>query len=171
MSKQIRGSRRLAIIQRWLQGHDDENYEVLPTRTEGKYIIRERKKPVIESNDDELTNDSNNEATDDESDNEQTKPTRHRRTKTNDPTINYEILDELKRLGEEMKINRQRKEQKQLMKEVFRKQMNKQYQQPQYYDVQQSNLSYNDYSNENNIGENIEATIPRRRNNIFADMA
>ncbi|KAK8858343.1 hypothetical protein M9Y10_013446 [Tritrichomonas musculus] len=57
------------------------------------------------------------------------------------------------------------------MKEVFRKQMNKQYQQPQYYDVQQSNLSYNDFSNENNIGENIEATVPRRRNNIFADMA
>ena len=57
-----------------------------------------------------------------------------------------------------MKINRQRKEQKQLMKEVFRKQMNKQYQQP--------SISYNDYSN-----ENIEATIPRRRNNIFADMA
>ena len=163
MSKQIRGSKRLAIIQRWLQGHDDENYEVLPTRTEGKYIVRERKKPVIESNDDELTNDSNNEATDDESDDEQTKPIRHRRTKTNDPTINYEILDELKRLGEEMKINRQRKEQKQLMKEVFRKQMNKQYQQP--------SISYNDYSNENNINENIEATIPRRRNNIFADMA
>ncbi|KAK8847176.1 hypothetical protein M9Y10_019759 [Tritrichomonas musculus] len=163
MSKQIRGSRRLAIIQRWLQGHDDENYEVLPTRTEGRYIVRERKKPVIESNDDEPTNDSNNEATDDESDNEQTKPTRHRRTKTNDPTIDYEILNELKQLGEEMKMNRQRKEQKQLMKEVFRKQMNKQYQQP--------SISYNDYSNENNIGENIEATVPRRRNNIFADMA
>ena len=163
MSKYIKGSKRLAIIQRWLQGHDDENYEVLPTRTEGKYIVRERKKPVIESNDDELTNDSNNEATDDESDNEQTKPTRHRRTKTNDPTIDYEILNELKQLGEEMKINRQRKEQKQLMKEVFRKQMNKQYQQP--------SISYNDYSNENNINENIEATVPRRRNNIFADMA
>ena len=163
MSKQIRGSKRLAIIQRWLQGHDDENYEVLPTRTEGKYIVRERKKPVIESNDDEPTNDSNNEATDDESDDEQTKPTRHRRTKTNDPTINYEILNDLKQLGEEMKMNRQRKEQKQLMKEVFRKQMNKQYQQP--------SISYNGFSNENNINENIEATIPRRRNNIFADMA
>lgn len=163
MSKQIRGSKRLAIIQRWLQGHDDENYEVLPTRTEGKYIVRERKKPVIESNDDDITNESNdNEATDDDYEEPQI-PTRHRRTKTNDPTINYEILDELKRLGEEMKINRQRKEQKQLMKEVFRKQMNKQYQQP--------SISYNDYSNENNINENIEATIPRRRNNIFADMA
>ena len=159
MSKQIRGSKRLVIIQRWLQGHDDENYEVLPTRTEGRYIVRERKKPVIESTDDEPTN----EATDDESDDEQTKPIRHRRTKTNDPTIDYEILNELKQLGEEMKINRQRKEQKQLMKEVFRKQMNKQYQQP--------SISYNDYSNENNINENIEATIPRRRNNIFADMA
>ena len=162
MSKQIRGSKRLAIIQRWLQGHDDENYEVLPTRTEGRYIVRERKKPVIESNDD-TTNESNNEATDDESDDELTKPIRHRRTKTNDPTIDYEILNELKQLGEEMKINRQRKEQKQLMKEVFRKQMNKQYQQP--------SISYNDYSNENNINENIEATIPRRRNNIFVDMA
>ena len=154
MSKQIRGSKRLAIIQRWLQGHDDENYEVLPTRTEGRYIVRERKKPVIESNDDDTTNDDYE---------ERTKPTRHRRTKTNDPTIDYEILNELKQLGEEMKMNRQRKEQKQLMKEVFRKQMNKQYQQP--------SISYNDYSNENNINENIEATIPRRRNNIFADMA
>ena len=107
-------------------------------------------------------NQNDNEATDDE-DEEQTKPTRHRKTKTKDPTIDYEILNELKQLGEQMKMNRQRKEQKQLMKEVFRKQMNKHYQQPP--------ISYNDYSNENNINENIEATIPHRRNNIFADMA
>ncbi|KAK8858342.1 hypothetical protein M9Y10_013445 [Tritrichomonas musculus] len=94
MSKQIRGSKRLAIIQRWLQGHDDENYEVLPTRTEGRYIVRERKKPVIESNDDTTNESNDDEATDDESDEEPIKPTRHRRTKTNDPTIDYEILNE-----------------------------------------------------------------------------
>ena len=61
------------------------------------------------------TNESNDDgATDDDYEEPQT-PIRHRRTKTNDPTIDYEILNELKQLGEEMKMNRQCKEQKQLM--------------------------------------------------------
>lgn len=41
----LRGTKRLAIIQKWLNGHEDENYEVWPTRKEGKYIVkRERER-------------------------------------------------------------------------------------------------------------------------------
>mgnify|MGYP001141459895 CR=1 FL=1 len=35
----IRGSKRLKIIQNYLNGREDPAYEVLPTRKEGKYIV------------------------------------------------------------------------------------------------------------------------------------
>ena len=46
MSKHLTGSKRLAIIQRWINGHDDPNWEVLPTRREGKYIVKKRTEPL-----------------------------------------------------------------------------------------------------------------------------
>ena len=55
----LRGTKRLAIIQKWLNGHEDENYEVLPTRKEGKYIVKKREKKLDEKADDEKESDSN----------------------------------------------------------------------------------------------------------------
>ena len=42
MTQYIKGTKRLAIIKRWLQGIDDPEYDVLPTRKEGKYIVKKR---------------------------------------------------------------------------------------------------------------------------------
>ena len=39
MTKHVTGMKRNQIIQRWLQGIDDEEYEVFPTKKEGKYIV------------------------------------------------------------------------------------------------------------------------------------
>ena len=40
----IRGCKRLAIINKWLRGIDDEDYDVFPTKIEGKYIVKPRDK-------------------------------------------------------------------------------------------------------------------------------
>ena len=40
MTKYVTGMKRNQIIQRWLQGIDDEQYEVFPTKKEGKYIVK-----------------------------------------------------------------------------------------------------------------------------------
>lgn len=46
----IRGTKRLAIIQKWLRGQDDPDFEVLPTRKEGKYIVKRRDKSDSKTN-------------------------------------------------------------------------------------------------------------------------
>lgn len=42
-SKYVRGVKRNQIIQRWLQGIEDPEYEVFPTKKEGKYIVKLRR--------------------------------------------------------------------------------------------------------------------------------
>ena len=59
----VRGSKRKQLIERWLQGEEDENYEVLPTRTEGRFIVKHRKTP-LKTSADPLTSAENQEAFD-----------------------------------------------------------------------------------------------------------
>ena len=40
--------RRQEIINNWLEGKESEDYDVIPTHTEGKYILRPKKKAVEE---------------------------------------------------------------------------------------------------------------------------
>lgn len=40
--------RRQEIINNWLEGKESEDYDVIPTHTEGKYILRPKKKSVEE---------------------------------------------------------------------------------------------------------------------------
>ena len=42
MSNNIRGLKRQEIIDNWLNGVEDPNFEVVPTRAEGKYIVKQR---------------------------------------------------------------------------------------------------------------------------------
>ena len=49
MSKQIRGSKRLKLIQNYLKGIEDEEFEVMPSKIEGKYFVRKRKEPLKSS--------------------------------------------------------------------------------------------------------------------------
>ena len=44
MSTRIRGKKREELINNWLQGKDDDEFDVIPTKNEGKYIIRHKTK-------------------------------------------------------------------------------------------------------------------------------
>ena len=194
----LKGSKRLAVIHRWLNGIDDPNYEVLPTRKEGKYIVKKRvservrstpessyeglhsnpattsyeldSKPEVTTTEDTVQPDVEEHNTtepddNDISNNEQEEqeqppskqppvkqapskhtpskqppikpapikqpPTKQPRSKPTstmhyDPTVNLEILEQLKLLGDEIRSKRERREQKQLINHVLDKRMRKQ---------------------------------------------
>ena len=76
----LRGSKRLAIIQNWLNGKEDDNWEVLPTKKDGKYIVKAREsmpKPAKTSKKDlqVLDNDIDNDIDDDNDDDNSTQTT------------------------------------------------------------------------------------------------
>ena len=141
----LRGSKRLSIIQNWLNGKDDDDWEVLPTKKDGKYIVRERQsmpKPAKTSKKDlqvpQDNNTDNNDNTNDNDNNEsdnvpikrvvpQQQTIKHIKSKHKniDPTVNLQILEQLKLLGSEIKYERERKQQKQLIKNQINKQLNK----------------------------------------------
>lgn len=193
MTQYIKGTKRLAIIKRWLQGIDDPEYDVLPTRKEGKYIVKKREtnittKPEIDDTN-EPENDDTNEIdksieqdniTDETIEKEPIKPIAKKQpkqvkkttTKTitqsipkqvakqstyegtqfhpnhvYDGTVNLEILEQLKLLGDEIRGKRERKEQKQLIKHVVEKQLSKKNPQALEY-VQSQEDDYDYYSEE-----------------------
>ena len=148
MTKHVTGMKRNQIIQRWLQGIDDEEYEVFPTKKEGKYIVKQRKQPLIRrdkssDNLNEMADSSGNSGgnlTDNCISNAAAglagnsmfvqptiTPPRQRETQHtyHDSTINLEILEQLRSLGEEMRSNRFKKEQKQYIKHVINKELTK----------------------------------------------
>ena len=135
MSNHLSGSKRLAVIQRWINGHDDPNWEVLPTRKEGKYIVKKRMTPIEEPQEspEELEETPESEVLEESPRKAKTPkvkvPKPKKVTESQDPTINLEILNQLKLLGEEMKLKREKKEQKRAIKEV----VNKQIRQPKAY--------------------------------------
>lgn len=139
--KYVRGVKRNQIIQRWLQGIEDPDYEVFPTKKEGKYIVKLRENMSV-SKVDKKSDDTMNSANDSEPADivttemktefkpefkptiKQNKP-RPRTTSSSDSTINLEILEQLRSLGEEIRNDRFKKEQKQYIKHVVNKELNK----------------------------------------------
>ena len=205
MSKRVPKSKRLQVINKWLRGIEDDVYEVYPTRTEGKYIVRPRKEPLVR------TSAASSEAvqeclsvTEPEPETEpelETKPECLSVAKPEclsvakpkikrppiiqpqyDPTINIEILNQLKLLGEEIKSKREKKEQKRMIKEVVHKQLTKprreinynytdpQYIQPPNIEPQQINeTECLSVTEPECLGETNRPTY-RRRNTIFSDI-
>lgn len=173
MANHVRGSKRLKIIQNYLNGKEDDDYEVFPTRTEGKYIVRPRKVSLTKEQPEPPQEQPHQEETQEEQEVEQLPPIPKVQHKPKpspiyDPTLSIEILNQLKMLGEEIKMKREKKEQKRMIKEVVQKQMMKpryNYTQPQY--VQEPNEVEQ---------EEVPAELPqiqppmRRRNNIFSDI-
>jgi hypothetical protein len=47
--RKLQGKRRTEVIEKWLKGEEDPEWQVRPTKTDGKYIISERK-PAVSSN-------------------------------------------------------------------------------------------------------------------------
>ena len=173
MTKYLKGSKRLAIIQRWLQGIDDPNYDVLPTKKEGKYIVKkkEQTQPVkqsIQTEDEpepEQQEDQEPEQKLEEPEPEQPPPVKPIRRPTRQPprapiqhnrigpqyvdsTVNLEILEQLKLLGDEIRTKRERKEQKQLIKQVVQKQLRTQPNEPRVVAKSKPVEEYEYYSDE-----------------------
>ena len=66
----IRGKKRQEYIQRWLNGEEDPEVEVMPTRVEGKYIVRPRgqkEETTVETTVTDTVNTSSNKDTEDSS--------------------------------------------------------------------------------------------------------
>ena len=145
-SKYVRGVKRNQIIQRWLQGIEDPEYEVFPTKKEGKYIVKLRETRLVDQTNNDVDKQSVDVdadkqsvdvANDVESETESTPPPpviKQRRPRTSsstipstrpDSTINLEILEQLRNLGEEIRNDRFKKEQKQYIKHVVNKELSK----------------------------------------------
>lgn len=176
MTQYVKGTKRLAIIKRWLQGIDDPDYDVLPTRKEGRYIVKKRScEPTSSEHQDDIVDnesDSNEDIpdNDDEDDSEHKQPKQlhnpirkqlhnpiHKQPKQQstsnsrtDSTVNLEILEQLKQLGNEIRGKRERKEQKQLIKHVVEKQLSKKKVRPEQCDKVEYNYEYDNEDNEDN---------------------
>ena len=135
-SKYVRGVKRNQIIQRWLQGIEDPEYEVFPTKKEGKYIVKLRETKLEDQTNIDVDKQSVDVTNDVESETESTPPPviKQRRPRTSsstipstrpDSTINLEILEQLRNLGEEIRNDRFKKEQKQYIKHVVNKELSK----------------------------------------------
>ena len=143
--KYVRGVKRNQIIQRWLQGIEDPLYEVFPTKKEGKYIVKPREIPIKneveephESVEVEELHESVEEPHESVEEPHEVEPTpvvklnkprsrtsSSRTTSSSDSTINLEILEQLRSLGEELRNDRFKKEQKQYIKQVVNKELSK----------------------------------------------
>ena len=179
MATHVRGSKRLKIIQNYLNGREDDEFEVFPTKKEGKYIVRKRTEPIAKPQVEPIVKPSVEPLVEPPTveppvveppvvEQPIAKP-KSTPQPIYDPTINIEILKQLKLLGEEMKSNREKKEQKRMIKEVVNKQMMKQprynYTQPQY--IQEPNEVEQEEPPE--MPPPIQQPL-RRRNNIFSDI-
>ena len=141
-SKYVRGVKRNQIIQRWLQGIEDPEYEVFPTKKEGKYIVKLRETRLVDQTNNDVDKQSVDVDVDKqsvdvdndvESETESTPPPpviKQRRPRTSsstipstrpDSTINLEILEQLRNLGEEIRNDRFKKEQKQYINKELSK--------------------------------------------------
>ena len=213
MTQYIKGTKRLAIIKRWLQGIDDPEYDVLPTRKEGKYIVKKRETNITTKQQNEQENDDSNDnanEVEDSNDNSITQdnitdetiekekwnssasepikpiakkqPKQVKKTSTKtitqsipkqvakqstlDSTVNLEILEQIKLLGDEIRGKRERKEQKQLIKHVVEKQLSKKKPQAQKY-LQSQEDDYDYYSEEEGTEFHESSTTKEQQQPIF----
>lgn len=147
MPSKIQGAKRQEVIEKWLNGEDDPDWQVNPTKTAGKYIIRPRKhedpQPDKEEQDEEGQEQEEKEE-DKESDEEpeekpkkaaakpkpkpKPKPQKIPKPypgKSSKPVFSdeyaVEILNELKSIGELKRQKVQKREQKKLVKNQIRK--------------------------------------------------
>ena len=147
----VRGKKRIELIKNFLNGNEDPDYEVIPTNTSGRFIVKHRQVNANEpSNEPSNVNMSGtNEPSNVNMSNFNESPNKPQNTTypygskepqgtaygslepedttcPYDPTISYQILEQLKLLGEEQKLKREKKEQKKLVKATIRKQLKKQ---------------------------------------------
>ena len=133
-----------------MNGEEDPDYEVLPTVTEGKYFVRPRREKARREKVSDRKSSNKKLYSEEEEINEENEVkseakhkdkkasvfeerTKHqaeqqprqqlRRDEFYDPTVTYQILEQLKLLGEEQRLKREKKEQKKLVKHQIRKEL------------------------------------------------
>ena len=148
----VRGKKRIELIKNFLNGNEDPDYEVIPTNTSGRFIVKHRQVNVNEpSNEPSNVNMSGtNEPSNVNMSNFNESPNKSQGTTCPygpkepqnttypygskepqgttcpyDPTISYQILEQLKLLGEEQMKKRSKKEQKKFVKRQIKKHLNK----------------------------------------------
>lgn len=148
----VRGKKRIELIKNFLNGNEDPDYEVIPTNTSGRFIVKHRQVNVNEpSNEPSNVNMSGtNEPSNVNMSNFNESPNKPQgatypygpkepqnttypygskepqgTTCPYDPTISYQILEQLKLLGEEQMKKRSKKEQKKFVKRQIKKHLNK----------------------------------------------
>lgn len=136
----IRGKKRQEYIEKWLRGEEDPEIEVIPTKNEGKYIVRPREQkepeqvlppatsasqPQQPQVSDKRLDDSSSYYSEYEEEEEKQEPVikRSKSKRINQNDIQLEILHQLRLLGEETIRKREKKERKKEMKHVVRKEM------------------------------------------------
>lgn len=197
MSKHLTGSKRLQVIQNWLNGRDDPDWDVLPTKKENKYIVKRRTEPLakstVESKEEPNKIEPQPELKEEEDIKEpepqpiiKQKPVKKQvinglqsDASSSNSDINFEILSELRALGQEMRMKREKKEQKKMIREVMNKELYKRNQYTQPLALQQESAKLPQYIQQPNELESDDEEpepvpprqqLSRRRNNIFSDI-
>ena len=122
----IRGKKREEYVREWLEGKENPDVEVIPTKKEGKYIVRERVKNSVAESEDQNTK-SQDEKTELNNTEKNTTPEPENNivpesdVKNNNPGIGLEILEQLKLLNEYKQKKLEKKAKKKEIKKVIRK--------------------------------------------------
>ena len=178
MTVSIRGKKRQEYIQRWLNGEEDPEVEVMPTRVEGKYIVRPRgqkEETTVETTVTDTVNTSSKDtedsssyyseyeeeeipASDEGSPRLSPEPVTPKRKgkKINQTDIQLEILHHLRIMGEEAIRKREKKERKREMKHVVRKEMSRS-------GSSMMRNSYYDYSDDDSDNEEVPPYYTNQR--------
>ena len=139
MTSPIRGRKRQEYIDNWLRGEEDPNIEVIPTRSEGKYIVRQKVTASEISNNnpaethntkEEDDNPDNTKEQDDnpdingESDKIDENPTIEKPVNNTiqlDQSLTMDILNQLKMINDERREKREKKEKKKQLRHAIHK--------------------------------------------------
>lgn len=131
----LQGNKRIEVIKKWLEGTEDPFWEVMPTKNENKFIVRQRKEPLIKNNIEENKIENNvennvekyDEPEIEEEDDFEKKPIKKQKNKKIKSSKildqNNQILEQLKLLGEEISKKKKDKELKKEIKKVIRKEL------------------------------------------------
>ena len=139
----IRGKQRAEYIQRWLQGEEDPEVEVIPTKAEGRYIVRRREtapqeattttendnpsQPLVNPPPPSVSDPSDEYEYYSESEYEEEEPKPVTKKSKRGRDIQLEILNQLRILGEDTLRKREKKERKKETKHIVRKELSRHY--------------------------------------------
>ena len=179
MSASVRGKKRQEVIERWLKGEEDPRYEVIPTRVDGKYIVKPREGAEVPEKQQASpdvrkvprVSDTSPEEEDsyyeyEEEEEEKPKPvTKKQKARTlKGQDIQLEMLKQLRILGEESIRKRAKKERKRETRHIVRKELSRR------RPVQYSDDEYEEYSEEEAPQVVYRPPIyTRRRINLLSD--